>query len=150
MTEIVWRLMQAKYVRKHIPPESSYNLHFFISIKSEPCICKGISSRYQFTIRYLDIENLVTKAHELLPVSFLSLQNESLERNLKMSNYESKSFLITSKIMMVRFNKFSAKDLIANGFYFPDKRIYRLLRNFICVSFVKEHDGVFNLGCFCN
>ena len=57
--------------------------------------------------------------------------------------------MITAKVMMVRFNKFNA-----NGFYFPDKRIYRLLRNFICVSFVKEHDRVFNLGladdCFCN
>ena len=62
--------------------------------------------------------------------------------------------MITAKVMMVRFNKFNARALIANGFYFPDKRIYRLLRNFICVSFVKEYDRVFNLGptdgCFCN
>lgn len=94
------------------------------------------------------------KAHELLPVSFWSFQNESLERDLKMSNQETKSSVITAKVIMIRFNKFSARALIANGFYFPDKIIYRLLRNFICVSFVKEHDRVFNLGpadsCFCN
>ena len=71
-----------------------------------------------------------------------------------MSNQETKSSVITAKVIMIRFNKFSARALIANGFYFPDKIIYRLLRNFICVSFVKEHDRVFNLGpadsCFCN
>ena len=100
------------------------------------------------------IENLPTKAHELLPVSFWSLENESLERNLKMSNYETKSFIITGKVMMVRFRKFSAKALLANGFYFSDKGIYRLLRNFICVSFVKEYGRFFDRGptdgCFCN
>ena len=56
--------------------------------------------------------------------------------------------------MMVRFRKFSAKALLANGFYFSDKGIYRLLRNFICVSFVKEYGRFFDLGptdgCFCN
>ena len=81
--------------------------------------------------------NLPTKAHKLLPVLFFHLENESLERNLKMSNYETKSFMITAKVIRVRFMKFSAKAPIANWFYFYDKGIYRLLRHFICVSFVK-------------
>ena len=58
-------------------------------------------------------------------------------KDLKMSNYETKSFMITAKVIRVRFMKFSAKALIANWFYFYDKGIYRLLRHFICVSFVK-------------
>ena len=52
--------------------------------------------------------------------------------------------VVTAKVMMAKFNKFAANALIKNGFYFPDKRIYRLLHIFICVSFVKEHDRVFN------
>ena len=73
---------------------------------------------------------------------------------MKMSNYETKHFMAAAKVMMVRFKKFSVISLIADGFYFPDKRMYRLLPIFICVSFVKEHDRVSNLdptdGCFCN
>ena len=60
-------------------------LHFQISVKSEPCICKCVSLPSAICLLKICC----------LAVSVWNLENESLERNLmEMSNFETKRFMV--------------------------------------------------------
>ena len=77
-------LTQAKYMRKHIPSEYSYNLHFLISIKSEPCICKGISSPSGICILKIYLQS--TWAFACFIMEFTKWKSGKRLENVKLRN----------------------------------------------------------------